>query len=495
MSIVFPSLSDTVRLPFAYAEFEPSVLSSDPSVMPYTVLLIGQMFDSGEFAGKAVPLTLQRPMSAESAALAFGQGSMLAEMCAAYLKANVVTKMLAIGVPDAEEGTQAEGAVTINGTVTSGAPLCLYVGGVRVRAAAPLGATGAAIADTMTTAINSNKSLPVTATFSGGQITLKARHNGECGNDIDLRLNYADETMPGGITVTITRMSGGTGNPDPAPIIAAMENEQYHVIGIGMTDTVTLSALKGELDDRWGPMRQIDGQVIIVKRGTFGEVTTFAAARNDKSLTVIPSENTPTSPWADCAANVGIVAYYGNNDPARGFNTLVVPGVLAPSRADRWIDYPDKNQALYEGVSTRFVNASGEVCLQKLITTYRLNALGAEDDAFLSLNSPLTLSYLRFDWNNYIKLKYPRHKLAGDEDYGRFERTQPIMTPKLGKAEAIARCQDVWIPRGLVEGLDAFKASLLCERNGKNPNRLDWQLQPDLVNQFEVAGTLIRHIV
>ena len=69
------------------------------------------------------------------------------------------------------------------------------------------------------------------------------------------------------------------------------------------------------------------------------------------------------------------------------------------------------------------------------------------------------------------------------------------MTPKLGKAEAIARFMDVWLPMGLVEGSSAFKKSLLCERNAKNENRLDWLMRPDLVNQFEVAGTLIRHLV
>jgi phage tail sheath gpL-like len=141
------------------------------------------------------------------------------------------------------------------------------------------------------------------------------------------------------------------------------------------------------------------------------------------------------------------------------------------------------------------VSPDGTLRFQKLITTHRLNPLGAEDRAFLSLNSPLTLSYLRFDWNNYIKLKYPRHKQAGDADAGRYHASQPIMTPKLGRAEAIARFGSVWLPMGLVEGFEQFKRDLLCECNDKNENRLDWLLRPDLKNQFEVAGTLFRHIV
>ena len=47
MSIAFNVLPDTVRVPFAYAEFDGSGASDDPALMPYTVLMVGQMLDSG----------------------------------------------------------------------------------------------------------------------------------------------------------------------------------------------------------------------------------------------------------------------------------------------------------------------------------------------------------------------------------------------------------------------------------------------------------------
>lgn len=491
MAVSFPSFPETVRLPFAYAEFDPTGASDDPSVMPYTCLMVGQMLPTGS----AEPYTQQRPMSAEQGIALFGQGSMAAAMVEAYLNANPVTRMIVIAAPDADVGVAAEGGINITGTVANSAPVCLYVGGVLVRAVATFGMAAADVAENLASAVNATPDLPVRATYSLGQVTLTARHKGECGNDIDLRLSYHDEPLPGGLQIVVTPMSGGAGNPDAAEIIAAMGNDQFHVIAWPWTDAASLAALRDELDDRWGPLRQIDGQAVAVKRGSFGQVTTLASLRNDKHLTVLPSENSPTSPWVDAAASAGVIAYYGNSDPARGFNTLLVPGVLAPAKADRWVDFPEKNQGLYEGVSTRYVAPDGTVRFQKLITTHRLNPLGAEDKAFLSLNSPLTLSYLRHDWNNYLKLKYPRHKLAGDTDGNRYDPSQPIMTPKLGRAEAISRFMDAWLPMGLVEGSDQFKRDLLCERNSRNENRLDWLLRPNLMNQFEVAGTLFRHIV
>ena len=489
--VTFNSIPDTLRLPFAYAEFDGTGASDDGSLMPYTVLLAGQMLATGT----AAPHSPQRPMSKAQANTLFGQGSQLAAMCAAYLDANPVTRMIAIAALDESAGTAAQGGITISGTVISAAPVCLYIGGVLVRAAANFGQSGADVATALANAINANADLPVTATYSSGQITLAARHKGECGNDIDLRLSYYQEPRPGGLQITITPLSGGNGNPDPAEIIAAMADDQYHVIAWAWTDNASLAALRDELDSRWGPLRQIDGQAVVVKPGSFGTVTTFASARNDKHLTVLPSENSPTPPWLDAAASAAVIAYYSNNDPGRGFNTLNIPGVLAPAEADRWPGYPEKNQGLFEGVSTRYVAPDGTLRFSKLITTYRLNPLGAEDKAFLSLNSPLTLSYLRYDWNNYLKLKYPRHKLASDDSAQYYDATQPIITPKTGRAEAIARFRDVWLPMGLVEGFDQFKRDVICERNARNENRLDWLLRPDLINQFEVAGTLIRHIV
>jgi phage tail sheath gpL-like len=49
----------------------------------------------------------------------------------------------------------------------------------------------------------------------------------------------------------------------------------------------------------------------------------------------------------------------------------------------------------------------------------------------------------------------------------------------------------VWEDQGLVENIDQFKNDLICERNEGDPNRLDWMLPPDLVNQFRVGGVQI----
>jgi phage tail sheath gpL-like len=79
-----------------------------------------------------------------------------------------------------------------------------------------------------------------------------------------------------------------------------------------------------------------------------------------------------------------------------------------------------------------------------------------------------TLSYLRYDWRNHMLTKYPRHKLANDGT--RYGSGQAIITPKVGRAEAIGKFRQ-WEELGLVEGADQFKRDLIVERNSEDPNR------------------------
>ncbi|MDR1165744.1 MAG: phage tail sheath subtilisin-like domain-containing protein [Deltaproteobacteria bacterium] len=490
MSGYFNDLPDNIRLPFTYTEFDPSMADRGLSDMAFHVLLVGQKLATGT----AEPLIPMRPTTGAQADVMFGAGSMLAEMVKAFLGANKLTKMSAIGVNDFDGGTKATGSLTFAGAVTGATPICLYLGGKLTRLGTVNGDDAEDVAASLAAAINAKVDLPVTATAAEGVVTLTAKHSGALGNDIDIRFGYSGEDFPAGLGVTVAPMAGGAGNPDALETVAALGGERYHVIAWPWGDTASLNALKEELDSRFGPLRQIDGQAFLVKKGSFSEVTTFTAGRNDKHLTVFASEGSPTLPWVDCAASSGVIAYYADDDPARPFQTLPIPGVLAPRVEDRWADFPEKNQALYEGCSVRSVNASGQVVFSNVITTYRFSEAGAETVAYLQLNSLFTLSFLRYDWNNYLRLKYPRHKLASDDQGKRMNAGEPVMTPTLGKAEAINRMYE-WMARGLIEAPDDFKDHLVVERDSSNQNRLNWIMMPDLVNQFRIAATSIKFLI
>ena len=189
--------------------------------------------------------------------------------------------------------------------------------------------------------------------------------------------------------------------------------------------------------------------------------------------------------WAGAVA--GAVSLAGSADPARPFQGLALTGILSAPLAARFT-HAERNTLLGDGIATHRVDRSGAVSIERMVTTYQTNAGGVADDAFMDGNTILTLSFLRADFRARMQTKFARFKLANDD--ARFGAGQPIMTPRKGRAEAIAIARE-WEEQGLIENAAAFEEGLVVERNPGDANRLDFLMTPDLVNQLRVIGAAI----
>lgn len=484
MAISFNQTPNNIRVPFVAIEFDNSHANQSAVAQVYKTLIVGQRLADGT----QPELEPMRVTSSEQARDVFGTGSMLASMIHTFQANDPLTECWAIALDDNSAGTKATGSVKISGYSASGT-LSLYIGGERIQIGVAVGADATAIAADIASAIAANTELPTTATATDSTVVLTARHAGESGNVIDIRhSHYADESLPVGLALDIVPMSGGTGNPDASAVWNVLGDEQYNIIAFPYTDSANLTALETELDSRTGPLRMIDGHAITAAVGSHGELGSLGDSRNSEHLTIVAAHGSPTPVWSWAAAVAGVVAKHAQIDPARPFQTLSAVGLLAPHISDRFT-LAERNLLLYDGISTTTVDAGGTVCIERLITSYSKNAAGADDPSYLDLNTLLTLSYLRWDFRTYIQQKYPRHKLANDGT--RFGAGQAVITPKVGAAEALTRFR-VWEDRGLVENADAFKEGLIVERNPQDPNRLDWLLPADLVNQFRVGAVQVQ---
>lgn len=486
MAISFNDIPNTIRVPYLAVEFDSSNATSN-LLMPYRVLVAGQKLA----AGTQPELEPVRVTSAAQARTLFGAGSMLAQACAAYLKVDSMTELWAIAVADDAAGVKATGSVALTGAATESGTLYLYIGGRKIKCGVISGAQAAAVATSLAAAINAEADCPVTAEATAATVTLTAKHAGEAHNGVDLRLNYYGESTPAGLTLEITAMHGGTGNPEVDGLISALGDEQYHVVAWPWTDASSLTEIKALLEERWGPMKQIEGVVIASATGTHGALGTLGDSHNSKHLCIMHAHGSPSPTWEVAAATAAAAAFYGNIDPARPFQTLPLVGILAPVKADHFT-FQENNLLLFDGISTISVDADGTVRIQRLITTYKTNAAGADDVAYLDLNTPLTLGYLRWSFRTRIRTRYPRHKLA--DDGGNYGPGQAIMTPKVGKGEAIAWAREMEA-LGLMENIDTFAASVVCARSTTDRNRLEWLLPPDLVNQFVVGAAQMQFIL
>jgi phage tail sheath gpL-like len=336
---------------------------------------------------------------------------------------------------------------------------------------------------------------PVHAAVSGANVTTIAMNGGAVANECDLRLNYNDgETLPAGVTCAVTAMANGAVNPVLTDMITALGDAWFQIVANPYTDSTSLGVLKTEMASRAGPMRAVEGLCIAMKYDTYANVTTLGDGLNDPYMSIgRPGANaSPTPPEEYAAHKAGIVALSAQNDPGKPLQTLALPYVLPPKELDQDKKL-SRNTLLFHGIATDRVGPGKTMQIERLITTYQFNAAGSPDTAYTFAEVVLTLLYLRYSFSNRMATKFPRHKLADDGQ--RFAAGQEIMTPLLGKSEAINWFMEMQEDLGLVEDVDQFKTDLVVARNTLDRNRLDFLLPPNLINQLVVMAAKIQFIL
>lgn len=489
------TIPNDVRVPLVYIEIDNSQALSGNIAQDQNVLLFGQMITTGDNAGTATPNTVvEIPVSESAIDALFGQGSLMALAAKRYRKANSYTRTFAIASADLAAGAAATGSFIFGGPATQAGTVYLLIAGQSVQVGVIAADTAASIATKAAAAINANKNLPVTAAVDGtdtSRVNVTAKWKGLTGNDIDLRYNYyAGEQLPPGVTITWTGMANGSGAPDMAALIAAMPDEWYNHIMTPFNDTASLNTLRDELLTRWGPLKMSEAIAYTAFRGTYGETITFGEARNDFLLSCMGTSKSPSPSWEFAASYCGVASYQLAIDPARPLQTLALPGILAPAKADRFA-FDERNNLLKSGIATYQVQPGDVVAIEREVSMYQKNAFGDPDPSYLDITTPATLGKMRYDVRVMVTNRFPRHKLADDNVLAQIDPAQPVVTPKLME-QAILEVALDWVTAGLMENFDLFKETLSVYRDTADRNRLNCVCHPDVVNQLRVFAALIQ---
>ena len=486
--ISFNQIPVNLLTPGQYVEFDNSKAISGLVVMPQRILVIAPMLA----AGTATANTPFQVQNLANAITALGRGSIGAAIIAAIFKVTNTIETWVAPIADAGGGAQATGTIVVAGTPTEAGTVSLYIAGVQVQVAVSTSDTATTIGAAIAAAITANPDLPVTASAGSGTVTVTSRHKGTLGNDISMLANYypLSEKTPAGITLTIaSTLSGGSGDPSVATAISNIGSSQYSTMVMAFNDDANLALIETELDTRWGPLYQNDGHCHVAFRGTVGTINTKLTSRNDPHITMWCTEvGEPGPVWEKAALGGALASYYLGIDPARPLQTLAMPGRLPAPTASRFMR-SERNNLLSYGGATTIVDASGNVVIERAVTTYVTNSAGFVDPSYRDAETMYTLSYLRYSVRARIAQKYPRYKLANDGT--QFAPGQAVVTPKIIRAELVALFLD-WEDAGLVEDVDQFKADLLVARNGTDVNRVDVLLPPNIVNQFRIFAAQIQ---
>jgi phage tail sheath gpL-like len=490
MTISFNQIPTSLLIPFTAIEFDSSKAQQGPALLSYKAIIIGQKLA----AGTAVADTIQRVSSLDQVIALTGRGSMLHQQYLYWTAINKSTELWMGFLADNGAGVAAQGTIVVGGPAQAAGTIPLYLGGVLVPVGVNNGDASTVIATAIGAAINANADLPVTASVAGSTVTILYRHKGLVGNAYDVRhsANFG-EALPAGVTLTITAVGtavAGTTNPTLTNLIAAMTDVWFQIWTHPYTDATSLTAIETELATRFGPMRQQGGQAITAAAGSFSTLSALGATRNSPHSEIWAQPGpAPLVPPAEFAAETAAtLAYYGAIDPGRPMQTLAYSRSIPPAESDVF-DATERNLLLAAGIATTKRVAGGVMQMERAVTTYKTSASGAADTSYRDATTLLTLIYLRYSFRVRMQNKYPRHKLGDDGvPYG---SGQAVITPKLGKAEALMWFDEM-AELVLVENADQFKRDLVVERDASDRNRLNFLMSPDLINQLIVTAAQIQ---
>ena len=487
MTISFNNFPSNIKVPLFYAEVDSSAANTIQD-NGASLIIAYPLADSSIERNKLIIMP-----SADQAKKLAGRGSQLSRMVESYRNIDNFGELFVIAVDEPTAGSNATGTIQISGTAEETGTLSLYIGNSKIQSQVTVSDSAETIANGLHNAINTHLDLPVTAVLNNSTITLTAKNKGLSGNDIPLCFNYygtvGGENTPDGLNIVINQMSGGTGTPNLTPVIAAMGDKLLDFIAFPFNDLSSLATFNHEMDDttgRWSYARQLYGHAYTAKKGNLTELVEFGDKLNYQHITVAGYESRVQTGLDELIAmRTARNAIFIRNDPARPTQSGMLNGALPASDSNQFT-LTEQQSLLSHGIATAYVS-SGNLLIQRDITTYQRNSYGIADNSYLDSETLHTLAYVLRKLRSVITSKYPRHKLANDGT--RFGAGQAIITPAVAKAEINATYRQLEL-MGLVENFDVFKKNLIVERNINDPNRLDVLFPPDLVNQLRVFAVL-----
>lgn len=487
MTISFNNFPSNIKVPLFYAEVDSSAANTIQD-NGASLIIAYPLADSSIERNKLIIM----PYADQAKKLA-GRGSQLSRMVESYRNIDNFGELFVIAVDEPTAGSNATGTIQISGTAEETGTLSLYIGNSKIQSQVTVSDSAETIANGLHNAINTHLDLPVTAVLNNSTITLTAKNKGLSGNDIPLCFNYygtvGGEDTPDGLNIVINQMSGGTGTPNLTPVIAAMGDKLLDFIAFPFNDLSSLATFNHEMDDttgRWSYARQLYGHAYTAKKGNLTELVEFGDKLNYQHITVAGYESKVQTGLDELIAmRTARNAIFIRNDPARPTQSGMLNGALPASDSNQFT-LTEQQSLLSHGIATAYVS-SGNLLIQRDITTYQRNSYGIADNSYLDSETLHTLAYVLRKLRSVITSKYPRHKLANDGT--RFGAGQAIITPAVAKAEINATYRQLEL-MGLVENFDVFKKNLIVERNINDPNRLDVLFPPDLVNQLRVFAVL-----
>jgi phage tail sheath gpL-like len=445
------------------------------------VLIVGQKLATGTAAAGEISLV----SSVADAQAKAGAGSMLAQMVERYRAIDKVFDVYMLPYADSPQGQAAMGSIAITGTATESGILSLYVAGRLLSVAVQKDQTSNMLAAAISQALAAAPTLPVKLyNQSGSTVGLMANHAGTCGNDIDLRLNLFGETTPAGLTISLSAMTGGVGNPVAGDLTAILGQRWFRYVVMGINDTATLAAWGAEAARRYQPPVQAGFRAFTAMRGDYASAVAYGSSKNYPHICALALGLNPTSTWEAAAITAAAAAPRLYNSPVTSLEGTALTGMIGVS----YFDWTQANSLLFKGMSVLQMAKDGSCSIKRLISMYQFRADGSADDAYLDINAAEVMERIRYEQRiGAIKRFVGTAAAKSNEGYRPGLR---ITTQDDVQAYLLSLYKNTLMRElGWVQDYDFYKANLIVEQDAYNPSRFNFRDTPVILSPFyNLAG-------
>lgn len=461
-----------------------NVAADAATALPQRIAVIGQGASASTYATTKAQVT-----SAGQVADAYGYGSPLHLAVKQLFPSNGdgVGSIPVTVYPliDDGAGVAAVGSITPSGSQTAAKSYRVKINNIlSAQFTIAVGATLAAVAASMTTAINAVLEMPVIASTATtpDRTVLTAKWEGVSGNAIRAEI-VGDVTA--GTTFAVTHPVGGLNNPSISGALAQVGDvwETMVINCLDAADTVALDALSTFGEGRWGALTR---KPLVAFFGNTEAAAATAAAvtdarKTDRTNVQLVAPGSKDLPFAVAARQVARIAVSANNDPARDYGALRATGLTPGADSVQWL-YPDRDLAVKQGSSTVEVS-NGEVVIGDVVTCY--HPVGDDNPAFRYVCDVVKLQNIL---NAFEK------KFGGADWVGAplIPDSQPTVNPnakrpKTAKAEAAAIIDALGLD-AVISDPAAAKASLVAEIDSGNPKRLNLSVSVQLSGNTNIIS-------
>ena len=410
--------------------------------------------------------------------------------------------------PLAGAGSASATTVTFSGTPTVTWDVYLWISGRTIHSQWVAGSSATDGATALKVAIAlQNADLPVTADNSSSAVlTVTFKDNSYSGNDVALRLTYANGAT-GTVTLAAAAPSGASSDPSLTNVLGLVTRAEYDFILLcGSNHDAALAsgsmadAIKTHISTYLTGLNAKLQQLVYGSTDTVANAKTGTAGMNFACAQLVLCRAGESLPCEWAGAEVGarmreVALKVNKNRIGMPYvATLYNPASLKTS------DYsaPEAEDLLYHGVTpVTFVGTTYSPAPMRPITTYYADALGNADSRVLDVTQVDGIFAVTKDLRVTLPDEFKGANLSPDLPIGADPLPEGVVEEKDVKSFTNSRVMD-WVAKGVVSKAKYLAAlldgSFVCQVDPSDASQCDIVLPIGIVPPFAKFSLYVNHV-